>query len=141
MNEIKINELKLYTPYQIALGSFFGGPIALVYFLWQNFKTLGKQDAAKHTVIWGVIFNVALPSVHQHLPSMFALIFLPSIYSLVAMQIASSWQMEKEAIKESVHFDFQSNWRVLIYGLVLFVAWIAFSITLIRAFSAFGVIG
>ena len=141
MNEITINELKLYSPFQIALGSFFGGPIALVYFLWQNFKTLGKSGAAKQTVIWGAIFNLALPPVHQFLPSMFALVILPAIYSLVAMQMASSWQMEKEAIEGSVHFNFQSNWRVLIYSLVLFIAWIAFSISLIRAFTAFGVIG
>lgn len=141
MNEITINELKLYSPFQIALGSFFGGPIALVYFLWQNFKTLGKSDAAKQTVIWGLIFNVALLPTLQLLPSGFPEIVLPFIYSLVAMQMASSWQMEKEDIEASFNFSFQSNWRLLIYGFVLFILWIAFALSLIKAFTAFGVIG
>lgn len=141
MNEITINELKLYSPFQIALGSFFGGPIAVVYFLWQNFKTLGKSDAAKQAVIWGVIFNLALIPSLQLLPSGFPEIVLPFIYSLIAMQMASSWQMEKEDVEASVNFSFQSNWRLLLYGFVFFILWLAFAFSLIKAFTAFGVIG
>tara|TARA_R110000822_G_scaffold60287_4_gene150188 strand:+ start:20646 stop:21071 length:426 start_codon:yes stop_codon:yes gene_type:complete len=140
MNEITINELKLYSPFQVTLGSFFGGPIAMVYFLWKNFKTLGKSDAARQTIIWGVVFNVVLLACLQFLPSNFPEIAIPFVYALVAMQMASSWHMDKEDIEVSATFNFQSNWRVLIYSLVFFITWIACTFPLTKVFTAFGVI-
>lgn len=140
MNEITINTLKLYSPFQIALGSFFGGPIALVYFLWENFKTLGKLEAAKQTIIWGIVFNLFLLASLQLLPNTFPEIVIPFVYSLFAMQLVSSKQMSRDAIQESINYRFQSNWRVFIYGLVLFITWLAIAFPLIKMFTAIGVI-
>ncbi len=140
MTEIIINPLKLYSPFQVALGSFFGGPLAMVYFLWQNFKTLGKQHAAKQTIIWGVVFNLALLVSLQLLPNKFPEIVIPFIYSLVAMQMVTSWQMSKEAIEASINYHFQSNWRVFAYGTALFFTWLVMAFPIIKMFTAIGVI-
>ncbi len=140
MTEITINPLKLYSPFQVALGSFFGGPVAMVYFLWQNFKTLGKQHAAKQTIIWGIVFNVVLLVSLQLLPNKLPEIVIPFIYSLVAMQMVASWQMSKEAIEASINYHFQSNWRVFAYGLALFVTWLVMAFPTIKMFTAIGVI-
>jgi hypothetical protein len=50
---VDMEKSPIYSPKQVLAGSFLGGPIALVYFLRTNFKTLGNQSAATQTVIWG----------------------------------------------------------------------------------------
>jgi len=51
---IKVCELrKLYTPLQIWLGIYFGGPLAAIYFLINNFVSLNKIRSAQFTFFLG----------------------------------------------------------------------------------------
>lgn len=129
MNEIAINELKMYSPPQVFIGSLFCGPFSMLYFIWKNFKTMGQSEKAKYTIIYGVLFIFALigclqlvpPRINPIIPG----IITPFFYSLAAYQIVNSLQMEKEAIQMSTNYSTQSNWRVAAYGVILYLAWIA----------------
>ena len=104
---------KIYSPKQIYISAFLGGPIAMVFVLKKNFDVLGNKADSKKTIIWGSIFNIllflSLPFLSKnHFPH----IILPIIYSVVATQIAEKYQMSKQSILDSQQYGFQSNWNV-----------------------------
>ncbi|MDP1521165.1 hypothetical protein Q8A57_09315 [Porticoccus litoralis] len=123
MNDIVIKQPRLYTPLQVGFGSFFGGPVAMIYFLWQNFKTLDNQSGMQYSLAGGILFNVGLLLFMPMLPDYFPGVVIPFVYSLVALSIAATWQMRKDAIEHSVHYLFQSNWRVFFISIALLVVW------------------
>lgn len=144
MNDIVIKQPRLYTPLQIGMGSFFGGPVAMAYFLWQNFKTLDNTNGTQYTLAGGVLFNLALllflPMVPESIPSLVTNILIPFLYSLTALSIAATWQMRKDAIEHSMHYHFQSNWRVLAISILLLVVWLGCAYVLGMWLGALGII-
>lgn len=134
MNEITINELKMYSPLQVFLGSLFFGPLSMVFFLWKNFKTMGNSVGAKYTLIFGALFvlllllgfQLAPPNINPIIPN----IIIPFIYALAALQMTNSWQMDKEAIADSMNYNAQSYWRVVVYGLPLYLVWYAMTVAI-----------
>ncbi|WP_461481680.1 hypothetical protein [Porticoccus sp.] len=140
MDNIVIKQPRLYTPLQIGLGSFVGGPIAMVYLLWQNFKTLGNQNGTQYTLAGGILFNVGLLLLLPQLPSNFPSIVIPFVYSLTALSIAATWQMRRDAIQHSVHYRFQPNWRVLLLSISLLIVWLGCAYGLGIWLDALGII-
>lgn len=113
-----MDKTPVYSPRQIFAGSLLGGPIALVYFLRNNFQRLGKKAAAAQTLLWGVLFNIAILAAIPFLPKHFPNYVLPLSYSWVARIIADTKQLNKGSIASSTQFDFHSNWRVFGLGFV-----------------------
>ena len=107
-----MNKTPIYSPRQVSAGSFLGGPIALVYFLRNNFQRLGNNAAAAQTLLWGILFNIAILASIPFLPKHFPHYVIPLAYSLAAQGIAGAKQMKKESIAASLQFCFHSNWRV-----------------------------
>ena len=107
-----MNRTPIYTPKQVCAGSFLGGPVALVYFLRNNFKKLGNNAAAAQTLLWGFLFNIAILASIPFLPKNFPHYVIPLAYSLAAQGIANAKQMKKESIETSLQFCFHSDWRV-----------------------------
>ena len=124
MNDIVIKKPAVYSPLQIGLGSFFGGPIAMTYFLWENFRTLDKMPAARNTLAFGFLFIVALLVFTPMLPGELPTIAVQFIYSLVALQMAVTWQLRKDAITHSIRYCFHSNWRVLLFCIPFYFTWL-----------------
>ena len=90
-----MDKIPIYSPRQVSAGSFFGGPIALVYFLHNNFKRLGNNAAAAQTLLWGILFNIALLGAMILVPAKhFPHYVLPLAYSLAAQGIANAKQMK-----------------------------------------------
>jgi len=141
MNDITINELKMYSPNQVLIGSLFGGPLAMLFFLWENFKTLGKSNEAKFTVIYGIVFVIALITFPQFLPQQILGIIIQVVYSLCALQVVNSMQMSKDDIEDTANYSFQSNWRVLAYCIFLYIMWFAIIYPVTNFLAALGVIG
>jgi hypothetical protein len=129
--------MKIYSPNQIAVAAFVGGPIAAVYMLWSNFRSLGDTPGMRQTLFWGVLLTIALFGIAPFLPDRFPSAALPAAYAVSARSIAAQRQMTKQAIVDSDRYDFQSNWNVvgvsvlclviagvillaMIYGLVVF---------------------
>ena len=105
----------LYTPWQAFAASFLGGPLAAIYVLRENFLCLEKDGEAQQTLLYGGAFMLVLLSVLPFLPESLsgASTGLTVAYSLGARQVVLSRQMSKEAIEQSPHHRFRSNWRVV----------------------------
>jgi hypothetical protein len=121
---------KIYSPKQIYISAFLGGPFAMVFVLKKNFDAIGNKSGSKKTIIFGLIFNILVFASLPFLPKNFPQYILPIVYSVVAMQIAEKYQMSKKAILDSQQYGFQSNWRVLgisvaalVVFFVLFALW------------------
>jgi hypothetical protein len=132
-----VDKIPIYSPKQVSAGSFFGGPIALVYFLHNNFNTLGNSAAAARTLWWGILFNVTILATVPFLPRHFPQYLIPLAYSLTAEYIANAKQLKKEAIATSAHFCFHSNWRVFGLSTALFVATLLVWLPLLYLFYQF----
>lgn len=121
---------QIYTPNQILLGSFWGGPIAAVYFLRHNYLALGSTEFAHKTLVAGIAFIVSLLGIMPFLPDSFPNMAIPVAYSLAAKHLAATTQLDKEQIEARGDHSRHSNWRVFAIGtctlLAFFIAAIAF---------------
>ena len=115
----------LYTPLQVRLASFLGGPFAAVYALHYNFVCLKKDRERKLTLIWGATFIVALLATIHFLPEKFPNSFIPLAYTIAAGEIAAKKQLTKEAIVNSENFVRVSGWRVALVSVIAFIAFLA----------------
>src|SRR5271166_4121575 len=113
---------RLYTPAQIRVGTFVGGPIAAAYLLRENFLRLGRGSEARTTVLWGVALTAALMALAPVLPKNVPNVVIPLLYSIVAGSVAEKWQLRKQAIRDSGWYQIQSNWRVLGISLLFMIA-------------------
>jgi len=129
-----MKQITVYSPYQVFAGAFFGGPIAAVYLVWENFKALGKEALARQTILWGSVLVLAIVAILPFLPEKLPSYVLPAIFGGVAMFIASQFQLKKQAIRESNDYGFASFWRVaaiVVLSLIaMFVLIIAFLVIL-----------
>jgi hypothetical protein len=102
----------MYTPTQIALGTFVGGVVAFVYFLRANFLALGNSEAAHKTLLGGAVLFAALVGLALALPRGGGSVGIALIIAGLARWIAERHQMTKDAIAASSDHDFHSSWRV-----------------------------
>ena len=131
----------LFSPRQVAIGSFLGGPFAAVYAIWSNFRTLHNFVGASLALFWGGVFNAVLFAMLANLPERFplpAIIGIPLVYSFVAARIAEELQASRESIAHSQDFRFQSNWRVIFLALASWVGWIVVCIPVYVGLDAIG---
>jgi hypothetical protein len=130
----------IYSPRQVMSGSFLGGPIAMVYFLRSNFKTLGNSAAATKALVWGILFNVALIIALPFEPAHFPNQAVPLAYIFAAQYIAESKQLKKQAISSSDQFCFQSNWKVFGRGVAFLIGTLLLCVLIIPSLVYFSVI-
>jgi|TARA_B110000503_G_scaffold135527_1_gene216298 hypothetical protein len=131
MNNIEIQNKAIYSPLQIFFGSLFFGPLSMLYFLWKNFDIMKEPVKAKKVPYYGSIFIIILitclkltpPEINQLVPG----IVVPFLYALVALQISTSLQMNKEAIIANPNYTLQPPWKVVAYGVILYLPWLAIS--------------
>lgn len=108
----------IYSPNQVAAGAFIGGPVGLIYFLWENFVTLGHAQQARKSLIWGAVLIVALLLILPWLPDKFPGIAFMLVYMAAGRQLANNQQLTKRAIDDSPRYMYESNWRVFGKGLL-----------------------
>ena len=112
----------IYTPFQVRLASFFGGPFAAVFTLHQNFKALQDARGQQLALGLGIGFNMALLALLPFLPERFPRQVIPLLYSLAAGGIASSRQLSKERLDASDQYQRRSGWNVTAVVLVSLTA-------------------
>ena len=135
-----LDRTKLYSPNQVAAAAFFGGPIAAIYVLWQNFRTMGNDHAARQTIWIGAGLFILLLAVLPFLPESFPNSALPAGYTVAAFTIAHTYQMSKAAISGSEQYAFQSNWKVAGLAVMFLVATAAVIFIELLALDHLGVI-
>jgi hypothetical protein len=125
---------RLYSPTQVALGTFLGGIGGLVYFLRANFLALDQPVAARNTVLGGAAALLAIVLISMHLPGGGGIGFSIAAV-LLARWIAERHQMSKEAIEASSDHDFHSSWRVFLIALACFVVTLVLVLALFMALA------
>jgi predicted MFS family arabinose efflux permease len=104
---------KLYSPLQVAMSAFVGGPFAGVYVLKKNFDALSDRTGSQQAMIWGSVLIVVMAVTIPFLPKKTPHYIIPLAYSVGARMIAEKYQMSKQAIHDSGQYGFRSNWNVL----------------------------
>jgi hypothetical protein len=138
--ESGVDRIRLYSPMQVMVGSFVGGPFAVVYMLWMNFRALGGEPEARRMLIWGAVFVAAVFAILPALPENFPNYVLPVVYSLGARLVAERFHLTKQAIKESDRYALQSNWNVLGIGVAFLLAFIVLAVGFVLAVDEIGLI-
>ncbi|MBU1438670.1 MAG: hypothetical protein KJ930_13170 [Gammaproteobacteria bacterium] len=102
----------IYSPRQIQLATFFGGPFAAAYFLKKGFEAIGKSELAKKAFYISLLFSfillIGLPFLPEKMPnnSITLLYFIP-----VVLLLKNNY-LTKDEIIASENFEFESSWKV-----------------------------
>lgn len=128
----------LYSPLQIRVGAFVGGPLTAIYLLKSNFDNLQDASRAKKTLIFGLVLSALLVLTLPALPERFPRFVIPLAYVWTAGYIAETFQRSKAAIAASPEFDFESNWKVVAASLAGMVLFLLVAIGYILAMNAAG---
>ncbi len=135
-----IKIMKMYSPSQVGLGSFWGGPIASVIFLRSNFRKLGKVTEARNTLIYGILFIVVLLGILPFIPDWFPNIAIPLAYCLYAKSVAEKMQLKREEIAESEEYTFESNWKVFGIGTATLLVFLVIAVGIMFGLESLGLI-
>jgi hypothetical protein len=130
----------MYTPGQVGIGTFLGGPVAAVYFLRANFVALGDRDRARNTLLFGIVLLVVLGAVLPFLPDNFPNTPISMGLTFGAYYYAEHNQMKKEAILESPDHYAHSGWRVFGLGMLCLVGTLVVVAVPLMALYYFGVL-
>ena len=130
----------IYTPFQVRLASFLGGPLASVYSLYQNFKQLHDAQGMRLTLVLGLGFCALLFGILPFLPERMPNQILPLAYSFAAGWIASSKQLNKDQIKQSTQYQRRSGWNVTAVTLISLVVSCLIIFPYLFLLSAIGII-
>lgn len=130
---------RLYSPLQVSVGAFLGGPVGLAYFLWANFRALANEQAARRTLAAGAALMVALIVTLPILPDRFPSWPITVLYMVTGRYVAERFQMTKQAIEYSADYTFHSGWRVFGIGLSCLVVSLVLIVVPIVALALLGI--
>lgn len=131
---------KMYSPVQVGVGTFLGGPIAAIYFLKTNFDTLGKATLSKKTLQIGVMLTFVLILAMPFIPDSVPNNIIPIMYLIPVIMIVKNHQLTKEQILNSDEYSFQSNWKVVGHMIGWMLLFFVISMAFIMALDTMGVI-
>lgn len=131
---------KMYSPRQIAIGTFFGGPLAAIYFLKGNFDTLGKDELSKKTMLIGSVVAIFLIAIMPFVPESTPNSVIPILYLIPVIMLVKSHQLTKVEISESTEFSFQSSWKVFGMSLVWMFVFLIVAVAFMFALDVTGVV-
>jgi len=129
---------KIYTPQQAASAAFFGGPIASMMLIKNNFDAMENVELSKKTFIIGGVFIICLLALLPFLPEKFPNYVIPMLTAIFTKLVVENFQLKKEEISISEEFEFHSNWRVLGVSLLYMLL---FLIVIFLAFALFSLLG
>jgi len=137
--ENSVGKAKLYSPRQVGVSAFVGGPFAAVYVLKRNYDALGDKKASRQILIGGIIFNVILFAMLPFLPDRFPGSVIPIAYTVSTWQTTAKHQIP-QAVKESLDYEFKSNWNVLGISLGWLVVFLLLCLLWIMGLEAIGLV-
>lgn len=126
MNSLSILQKPLYSPIQVAVGTFFGGPLAMIFLLWENFTSMDKPRGAQITLAAGLFFCIGLFVLGLKAPEdklMWIMFAAQCLYTIVAVQIAATCHRTKAEIQQDGQYCFQPLLRVVIVSILFFILW------------------
>jgi hypothetical protein len=141
MSDPNAQKKGIYSPTQVYITTFLGGPFMGFFVLWSNFRAMGKTDSANHTLIWGAVCNVLFLGIFLiPIPKSFPNILIPIIYSVIFRQFAESQQMTRDAIRNSETFTFQSWWKAIGIAIAFLIPTLILYFVVVFIYAALGLI-
>lgn len=124
---------KMFSGNQIAILTFFFGPLAGVAMLKKNFDVMGERSHAKNTLIYGLVASAVLFLLSPFLPESIPAAVYAISYTVAAQTYFNTYQ--KTAFQNA---ERESTWKALgISALCIIVT----AIILILIIMAYGVMG
>ena len=119
----------LHTQKNIVAATFLGGPLAGGYLISRNFRILGNDDAAEHSLLIAIITAILIfGNLFVMLPENFPLIAIPIVSAAIVFYIVRSYQGQQ--IKEHLEKGDQKAsplWKAVGVGLIALVLSLQFS--------------
>ena len=114
MSDIEQQKIMLYSPIQMQVATFLGGPLCGIYMLTANYKRLEKTEYERNVILIGSIMTVLwmLGALHPLFDN-FPQVVYQAIPALMVWGICKKYHISKEDIIEE---------QRLIIGMVLIVA-------------------
>lgn len=125
---------RIYSPRQIQVATFFGGPFAAAYFLKSSFESINKHELASKSFIFSLISSVLIIGILPFLPEKMPNNVIPLLYLIPVVALLKKHYFTKEEIIDSKDFEIESSWKVagislasvIIYGVIaLSYLWIS----------------
>lgn len=130
---------RVYTPLQVRIASFFGGPFAAIFTLYYNFRQLDRPDRMKLTLVLGVVFTLLLMALSLvDLPTVFYTV-IALTYAVAAGSIASSTQLSADQIDSSDLYRPQSVWNVIFVCIISIVAFLITTVPFLLLLDYLGI--
>ena len=136
MNGIEEHKIILYSPRQMEVATFLGGPMCAVYMLTVNYRRLEKVIYARNVIFIGSIIVLLwhLVSVTDKLPQV--------VYRIIPLLIVSGiclkYHISKQEIIEKPLYIFRSNWKVLLVSIIGWILLFIFLSTFLAVLNLFG---
>jgi hypothetical protein len=121
-------EKPIYRKIHLLLATFFGGPLAIVYILAENFKQFGEAGRVRKTWIIGIglcllfFIGVAYMASSKRIPNL----IIPLISILTGTAIMQSWQGSDIQLHSDAGGRIHPLTRALLVGILSLVATILF---------------
>jgi hypothetical protein len=85
---VPLPNYRLFSPKQIGVVAFLGGPVGAGIAFWANFKRLGEPVKAVAALLIGAVATIVLCVIGMHLPESFPRMALPIAYTLAISSYA-----------------------------------------------------
>jgi hypothetical protein len=135
-----LDKQKIYSPNQVLAAAFLGGPMAMVFVLWKNFKVLDDRHGMRQILFWGTAFIVTLMLFSPLMSTSWPDYVIPFAYSGAAWSLADNFQMRKQAIRDSEQYEFQTAGNVIAVSIVFLVAMIVVSFVWVFLLAVIGLV-
>ena len=116
------NTLKLYSNKAISIATFFGGPLAAGVLMRQNFKNLGNDLYANHSLAIGILSTIvlfgSLVIIPEHINEKIPNALFPAIYTAIIYFVVESLIGEKLKNHKEAGGEFYSGWKAAGIGFV-----------------------
>ncbi len=118
----------IYNRIHIQLATFFGGPLAIIYILAENFKQLGQPEKVKRTWLIGIISLLLIMTLGSFIPDTWKIPTL--VFPLIFLSVGAAIMQSVQGNEIKFHTDHggpvYSLWRAVAVGSVCLLIMLAF---------------
>jgi hypothetical protein len=108
----------LFSPAQVAVAAFLGGPIAGAWLMRSNYRAANEEEHARRALLWGIIGTLAAIVVSFMLSEDFPSMVLPISYTMALYYFAKQEHGNDVDLQRSAGGASASNWKVVGVGLL-----------------------
>jgi hypothetical protein len=115
------NLISVYSPHQIYVASFVGGPLGGAWFLSRNYRALSNATAATRSLLVGCVAVILILPLTFVLPEKFPNLVIPIAYSFAFYYFANT----QFAVDSAQGIRFGKGWRHWTNLIGISIFWLA----------------